>query len=705
MRLLSLDFETFFDKDYTLSKYTVCEYIRDPRFKVLICGFKVDDGPIYWVPGPSVAAEFAKFNPKETVVACQNGYFDVSILCWKYGFNPAFVVDSMSMFRYCFPAERAKLENIGPVLGLGEKGHELVNAKGKHLEDFSPDELRAFASYCMTDVRICFEAFQKMKSRVPLKELQLIDLILRMYTEPVLELDPVILQALYDDEREKTVSLFSKVYPALESQARSAIFTGDEPAWKALKTSLSSNPQFAKLLMEYGVDPPKKLSPSGVKSGRIKPEDVGDKPIGILPPKEKTWTYAFSRADEEFKDLLEHENEDLAMLCELRVNAKSTIKTTRSLKLINIQKTGTVPVGLKPFAAHTGRPGGMEWNPMNLTKFCAYCLGKDGGCPKCLGTGKSQLRLALTAPKGYVIVVRDLKAIEAVMLVWLAEQEDVLAAFARGENVYCHDAAELFGRTITKADFMEYALGKVKRLGCGYGLWTRTFQERVRMGILGMPGMILGEEIANALGVSGENFLLTNAKLVRETKPKKIDEMVHATHVACCNRIINSFRDENKQVVDFWATCQNALETMIAGGRDRIGRNGVVEVIPEGFRLPNGFVIQYTDLQVNREKKRPEFTILKDRQKKERKKVYSGLCTENIDQGLSRIIATDAMLEMKKVGMRVVHMVYDEILVVCKEAEADETLKEMGRIIKIRKDWAPDLPIASEGGYDRRYVK
>jgi hypothetical protein len=703
MILLTVDFETYYDNEYSLSKMTTVEYIRDERFEVILCGFQVDDGERYWVPGPLVANELKKFNPKEVCLLCQKGHFDLSILCWIYGFNPAFYLDTLPMFQYCFPAERARLANIGPVLGLGDKGTELVNAKGKHLEDFTEEELEAFGAYCLTDVRLTYEAFQIMKTRVLFKELQLIDLILRMYTEPILELDPEILQTLYDDEREKTVALFSTVYPQLEATARQAIFSGDEPAWKALKTPLSSNPQFAKLLMEYDIDPPKKLSPSGVKSGRIIPEEVEEKPYGILPPKEKTWTYAFSKSDEEFKDLLEHENDDLRTLCELRVNAKSTIKTTRSKKMLDMQKTGNLPVPLKPFAAHTGRPGGSEWNPMNMPKFCAYCFGK--GCPKCLDTGVSQIRLSLTAPKGHVIVVRDFSQIEARVLAYLAGQDDILELFRQGVSVYCHDASELFGRTITKTDFLEYALGKVKRLGLGYGLYTRTFQERVRVGILGMPGMILGDEIANALGVSGENFLLTNAKLVRETKPKKIDELVHATHVACCDRICRSFRDENKKIVDFWAICQNALETMISGGYDRIGRNGLIEVIPEGFRLPNGFVIQYTDLKVNREGKRPEFTILKDRQKGERGKVYAGLCAENIDQGWSRTIATDAMLEMRKVGMRVVHMVYDEILVVCKEVDAEDVYKEMGGIMEKPPACAPDLPLASSGGWDRRYVK
>lgn len=704
MQLLSLDFETYYDKEYSLSKMTTVEYIRDSRFEVILCGFKVGDGPLYWVLGPYVAEEIKKFDPKTTCVVAHNAKFDCSILCWKYNFNPVFYIDTLSMFRYCYPAERAALKNVGPVLGIGEKGTEVIRAIGKRVADFTPQELRAYGGYCLTDVNIAYKAFQIMKSRVPFAELKLIDLVLRMFTEPVLELDGGILQTLYDDEREKTVRLFSKVYPALAPTARQAIFSGDDAAWKALKTPLSSNPQFAKLLMEYGINPPKKVSPSGMKAGRIALEEVGAPPYGLLPPKEKTWAYAFSKSDESFKEILEwNDNENIRLLCELRVNAKSTIKTTRSKTLIAIQKTGAVPVSLCPFAAHTGRLGGSEWNPQNLPKFCAYCNGK--GCENCLGTGKSQLRLALMAPKGHVIVVRDLSAIEARVLAWVAGQENVVEAFRNGVDVYCQDASMLYGRTITKEDKFPRQLGKLARLACGYGLYTKTFQERVRVGILGLPGMLLGDDIASALGVSGENFLLTRTKMVRATQPRNISEDVHATHVASCDKIITSFRDGNKQIVDFWSICQRSLELMLAKRTGRIGKNGIVEVLPEGFRLPNGFVLQYVDLQADRNKRRTEYTALKDRQKGERRKVYGGMLTENIVQALSRIIMTDAMIKMKELGMRVVHTVHDEVLVVARETEADDVLKEMEKVMGAAPDYALDLPLASEGGYARRYIK
>ena len=45
MDLITIDFETYYDKDFSLSKLTTEEYIRDPRFEVIGVAVKVNNGP------------------------------------------------------------------------------------------------------------------------------------------------------------------------------------------------------------------------------------------------------------------------------------------------------------------------------------------------------------------------------------------------------------------------------------------------------------------------------------------------------------------------------------------------------------------------------------------------------------------------------------------------------------------------------------
>ena len=51
MNLITLDFETFYDKDFSLSKLTTEEYIRDDRFEVIGVGVKINDDETQWFTG------------------------------------------------------------------------------------------------------------------------------------------------------------------------------------------------------------------------------------------------------------------------------------------------------------------------------------------------------------------------------------------------------------------------------------------------------------------------------------------------------------------------------------------------------------------------------------------------------------------------------------------------------------------------------
>lgn len=320
MHLITLDMETFYDKEYSLSKMTTEEYIRDPRFQVIGVSTKIDDGPTTWVSGPAreVLAHLHSLPWDNAMLLAQNTMFDGAILTWRCGIRPKALADTMLMSRAIYGVEVShSLKAIAERLGIGVKGTEVLNALGKRRTDFTPAQLARYGQYCDNDVELTHEAFHRfMGMGFPKDELKLIDMTLRMFTDPVLQLD-----------RRHLEQHLAAV------QARKAALLDE--AGVADKKDLMSNPKFAIMLSVYGVTPPTKISPTTGKE-----------------------TFAFAKSDEAFLALLDHEDDRVQALVAARLGNKSTLEETRTQRFIDIAKRGSLPVPIRYYAAHTGRWGG-----------------------------------------------------------------------------------------------------------------------------------------------------------------------------------------------------------------------------------------------------------------------------------------------------------------------------------------------------------
>ena len=142
-RLVTLDFETYYDRNYSLRKLTTENYIRSPLFQAIGLGYMVDDGTPQWVTGPDIADALASLDLSSAMVLAHNTAFDGAILNWHYGIRPKFLLDTLSMAR---PLHRVSvggsLAALATHYGLGEKGTEVVDAMGLHLEDFTEENLK-----------------------------------------------------------------------------------------------------------------------------------------------------------------------------------------------------------------------------------------------------------------------------------------------------------------------------------------------------------------------------------------------------------------------------------------------------------------------------------------------------------------------------------------------------------------------------------
>lgn len=430
MEIITLDFETYYSKEYSLSRMTTEAYVRDDRFQVIGMGFQINDMAPMWAPAHQVEHVLKKLDLQNKAVLAHHAAFDGSILTWRYGVKPKLILDTLSMSRpVCNVECGGSLAQLARYFKVGEKGNEVVQAMGLRLEDFSPAQLQAYSRYCLNDVKLTHAIWEKLKAHFSTEELLLIDQTIRMFTEPQLEVDTAVLEAHKIALRKRADNLLQR------------IGMGCLPKEEALKR-IRSNPQFADLLKQAGVEvPPMKISKTTSKL-----------------------TYAFAKTDKGLLDLQEHPNPDVVDLVTARLGLKSSIEQTRTDALIGIAERGPLPIMLRYYAAHTGRFGGSDKiNPQNLPR---------GGA----------LRQSLRAPLGKVLVACDSSQIEARMVAWLAHQNDLLQAFREGRDVYSEFASEVYNHPVTKADTVERFVGKTCILGLGYSMGADRFKETLRIG-------------------------------------------------------------------------------------------------------------------------------------------------------------------------------------------------------------------------------
>lgn len=454
MNIITLDFETYYDRAFSLSKITTEEYIRSPLFETIGVAVKVNNGPTEWCTGDfkTIKSFLKKYDIPNNAVCAQNAHFDMAILNWIYDIRPAKILDTLSMANVLHGiSESVSLKNLAKLYGIGEKGTEVLNALGKHRLDFTQAEINAYGEYCINDVELTYTLLTKMMPQFPKKELKLIDLTVRMFTEPALKLDKKLLEkALYEIGVERR-SLMLKLMNELGVKTE-----------ETLQKQLMSGEQFAKLLKENGVEPPRKISPTTGKE-----------------------TYAFAKTDEEFTILEDHPNPIIQALFAARMGFKSTIGITRSEAFLSIAERGTFPFPLKySGACVTHRWSGFDVNPQNLSRI-------DPDKPK----ATDALRYALHAPKGYKLVVADLSNIELRLGLWLAGQDDKLELIREGKDLYRDFASQAYQipyESIGKKDPKRF-VGKCASLSLIYGTGAAKLQGTIRIQSKGAQTVTEGE--------------------------------------------------------------------------------------------------------------------------------------------------------------------------------------------------------------------
>jgi DNA polymerase I-like protein with 3'-5' exonuclease and polymerase domains len=431
MDIVTIDFETYYDKDYSLSKMTTEQYVRSSLFEIIGVGIKVNEYPTDWYSGDSPGKFLKSLDYSKRAILCHNTAFDGAILSWHFGIKPRLWLDTLGMARPLHNVTvGGSLAKLVTYYGLGKKGDEVVAALGKRKADFTEADLAQYGEYCKNDVNMTKQLFDKLKVGFPSSELLVIDQTLRMYTDPVIELDVPLLEKHLEEVRTRKRTLMADLGHGMGGEA-------------AVQEMLMSNDKFAAYLKRLGVEPPTKTS---LKTGK------------------ESW--AFAKTDKGMTDMLEHVDERVQAAVSARLGVKSTLEETRTENLIGVAGRGKLPIMLNYYGAHTGRfSGGDKLNLQNLPS-----------------RGNTTIRRALKAPPGQMLISCDSSQIEARTVAWVAGQEDLLIAFRDKRDVYSEFATEVYGRAITKADKVERFVGKTCVLGLGYGMGAEKFRRTLEIG-------------------------------------------------------------------------------------------------------------------------------------------------------------------------------------------------------------------------------
>jgi len=424
--IITLDFETYYDKPFSLTKLTTEEYIRDDRFEVIGVAVAVDDGIPEWFSGTQAETKafLKKFDWENALALAHNMQFDGAILNWHFGIKPKGYLDTLCMARAVHGVDAGgSLKALAERYQVGAKGDEVIRAEGKRRTDFYDVDLDLYGKYCINDVAITYDLFKILAKTFPTKELKVIDTTLKMFIQPSLVLDKTMLE----EHLENVKNLKAKLLDSAQADI----------------DDLMSSDRFAELLKALGVVPPTKIS---ARTGK------------------EAW--AFAKTDEEFKALLEHTDPRVQALVSARLGNKTTLEETRTQRFIDISIRGLLPVPIKYYAAHTGRWGGDD--KINLQNLPSR------------GNNAGKLKKSIRAPDGYMMIDCDSSQIEARTVAWLAGQNDLVEAFDKGEDVYKIMASAIYGKDVEEISKDERFVGKTTILGAGYGMGSQKFQVQLK---------------------------------------------------------------------------------------------------------------------------------------------------------------------------------------------------------------------------------
>lgn len=662
--LLFLDFETYYDNEYSLRRMTPAEYILDARYETIMCAVKAvsDTKPCdhQIIDGLDFPAWLAQYPPEETTTVTFNALFDNAILAWQYGYVPHTMLDAMAMARTLLGHKlvRFNLASIAEHFGAPPKQTTIHDVKGmRRGQIISAGLWPAFCEYAKHDNELCELIFTKLYPQMPWSERRLMDMVLRACVEPRFIVDTKLLDDHIKDVR----------------AAKDALILA---AGSVDKSTIMSTKKFQAALEALGVDVQMKDSPTAK-------DEYGN-------PKQVP---AFAKTDEFMEELLNSDDTQVAALAAARIGLKSTLEETRSATLMRIGNLpwstyrdgtprlysgGTMPIPLRYGGAHTHRLAG-DWG-MNMQNMPRPK--KDAN-----GNEISKLRLSLKVPPGHQVVTVDLGQIEARLVAWICGAKSLLEEFALKLDPYNKLAGAIFGRPVDRklkgtVDEVMGFIGKTGILGLGYGCGKEKFDTMVIRGAR-VQNVDISQIYNRSIGDKG----------------------------------VDAYRQRYFQIPAAWNRLSNVIATNWMNSAYGPFTFGPVVIEKGVVHLPSGLDLHYedpTERQVQRPRPNGENIWVREhtyRYGKQWHRLYGPKLLENIVQSLARIIVMNAALRIRDKGLhrpcphayRFVLQAHDELVFIIPDTEVAFAKKLIHEEMVRPPSWGRDIPLTADIGMGPSY--
>lgn len=640
MKSLSVDIETYSDRD--LTKCGVYKYAESPEFAVLLFAYSIDGGDVRVVD----LASGEKLQP-EIIDALH----DDAVL--KHAYNASFERVCLSRFLgidgYLNPSSwrctmvhalslglPASLMEVGAVLGLKKQ----KIAEGKDLIRF----------FCVPATQKLLCGLRHIPAEAPSK------------------------WARFKEYNRRDVET------EMEIQARLAKFPISEDVWSQYAQDQEIN--------DRGVRIDMKMVENAIKMDTISHDKIEARMreiTGVANPNSaqqlRTWLEEYGvMADSLDKNavagMLKDVNADLRDMLKLRLQlAMSSVKKYQAMKTAVCDDSRAH--GMFQFfgASRTGRWAGRIIQMQNLRRNDLPDLADArelvrmgdydaiellyGNVPDTL----SQLvRTAFVPNEGMKFIVADFSAIEARVIAWLAGEKWRSEVFAKGKDIYCASASQMFGVPVEKHGINGHLRqkGKIAELALGYGGGVGALKA---MGALSM-------------GLSE-------------------DELPD---------LVKAWRDANPAIVSFWWDMDAAAKKVVLGKREAVSR-GILFCKEGGtlfITLPSGRRLAYPRPRMGENRFGGEsitFEGVGVSKKWERIETYGPKLVENIVQATSRDLLAYAMQNLR--DRRIVMHIHDEVVI---EAKLKVSLEEICNVMSQTPPWAEGLLLRADG-YETEFYK
>jgi DNA polymerase len=486
---LTLDWETYYDSQYSLKNMPTVLYVRDERFLIHGLGVQFNDNEPQWLMGADIHNYLSQIDWPNTALIGHNLLFDALVLTERYGFKPAEYRDTRYMVNAFLPRGLSRsLNSSAAALSLGAK-IEGTLASTKGLRELGDELLAKLGEYCIQDVALTKQIHDALWPNMPENERRLMHMTTRMGVECTLELDAKLLETELQEKADEQRRLIE------------ASGVGE--------TVLRSDKQFFELLQTVADDAPTKTNDSGK----------------IIP--------ALSKLDDRWAQFKANHPE-LKPLTDGREAAKSNILIKRPELFLRIAKAGDgkLPMPYLYYGAHTGRWSGTDG--MNVQNIPSSRI--------------SRLRRAIRAPKGYVMHISDSSQIELRFQLWFSGQLDLLEQLVRSdwddsiEDLYVRNARNIF-LTLEITKYMR-GVGKALELGAQYGIGAPRYRAYLAAGPLGLPPTAISEQEAQK---HIRTYRKTHPKTVEMWRT--LDTYITAMMDGNCNHELGPLRFVNEAVI------------------------------------------------------------------------------------------------------------------------------------------------------------